>query len=96
MYPNLKLRHLGVALLVPALTCTGSKLPRFSLRHLPPLARIGNKGHKEMATPAADPLAGNTRYRKIKDINKGSFGFVVLAENLETREQVAIKFTRVE
>jgi serine/threonine-protein kinase SRK2 len=47
-----------------------------------------------MAQP--DPLAGNARYRKIKDINKGSFGFVVLAENLETREQVAIKFTRVE
>ncbi|EFN57836.1 hypothetical protein CHLNCDRAFT_51150 [Chlorella variabilis] len=49
-----------------------------------------------MAQPAGDPLAGNTRYRKIKDINKGSFGFVVLAENLETREQVAIKFTRVD
>lgn len=49
-----------------------------------------------MATPVADPLAGHPRYRKIKDINKGSFGFVVLAENLETREQVAIKFTRVE
>lgn len=52
--------------------------------------------HTAMAQPAGDPLAGNTRYRKIKDINKGSFGFVVLAENLETREQVAIKFTRVE
>lgn len=51
-----------------------------------------------MATPAVDPLAGHPRYRKIKDINKGSFGFVVLAENLESpnREQVAIKFTRVE
>lgn len=50
-----------------------------------------------MATPsAADPLTGHPRYRKIKDINKGSFGFVVLAENVETHEQVAIKFTRVE
>jgi serine/threonine-protein kinase SRK2 len=49
-----------------------------------------------MAQAPSDPLAGNSRYRKIKDINKGSFGFVVLAENLETRDQVAIKFTRVE
>ena len=49
-----------------------------------------------MTTVVSDPLAGNPRYRKIKGINKGSFGFVVLAENLETREQVAIKFTRVE
>ncbi|KAL4434192.1 hypothetical protein ABPG75_000633 [Micractinium tetrahymenae] len=49
-----------------------------------------------MAQPVPDPLAGHPRYRKIKDINKGSFGFVVLAENLETREQVAIKFTRVD
>lgn len=48
------------------------------------------------AAPPADPLANHPRYRKIKDINKGSFGFVVLAENVETREQVAIKFTRVE
>lgn len=46
--------------------------------------------------PATDPLAGHPRYRKVKDINKGSFGFVVLAENLETNEHVAIKFTRVE
>ena len=43
-----------------------------------------------------DPLGGLPSYRKFKDINKGSFGFVVLAENLESREQVAIKFTRVE
>ncbi|PRW59234.1 sulfur stress regulator [Chlorella sorokiniana] len=49
----------------------------------------------QQAAPA-DPLAGHPRYRKIKDINKGSFGFVVLAENLESREQVAIKFTRVD
>ena len=62
-------------------------------------------GPGRLASPAADTHAACTpvsaagaccRYRKIKDINKGSFGFVVLAENLETREQVAIKFTRVE
>ena len=43
-----------------------------------------------------DPLEGHPRYRKLKDINKGSFGVVILAENLQTQEQVAIKFTRVE
>ena len=62
--------------------------------------RPGPRPTAAMAAPAAgsDPLAGHPRYRKIKDINKGSFGFVVLAENVESenREQVAIKFTRVE
>lgn len=42
-----------------------------------------------------DPLQGHPRYRTIKYVNKGSFGFVVLAENLETHEQVAIKFVEV-
>ena len=46
--------------------------------------------------PTTDPLAGNTRYRMLKYINRGSFGFVILAQNLDTKEQVAIKFVEVE
>lgn len=42
-----------------------------------------------------DPLANNPRYQTLKYINKGSFGFVVLAENKETHETVAIKFVEV-
>lgn len=42
-----------------------------------------------------DPLTGHARYSTLKYINKGSFGFVVLAENKETHETVAIKFVEV-
>lgn len=45
--------------------------------------------------PKEDPLVNHARYRTLKYINKGSFGFVVLAENTETRETVAIKFVDV-
>lgn len=46
--------------------------------------------------PPDNVLDGHPRYRQLKYINRGSFGFVVLAENLQTKEQVAIKFVRVE
>ncbi|KAL6750394.1 Snf1-like ser/thr protein kinase [Haematococcus lacustris] len=42
--------------------------------------------------PAKDPLAGHERYEKIQDLSSGSFGFVQLARNKATGEQVAIKF----
>lgn len=45
---------------------------------------------------AEDPLVNHPRYRTIRHINKGSFGFVVLARNLETNEEVAVKLTRVD
>ena len=48
--------------------------------------------------PPADPLAGHPRYRTVKTISKGRFGFVLLAEDVASahREQVAIKFACVE
>lgn len=47
-----------------------------------------------MATPpTTDPLAGNTRYRTVRHLNQGAFGFVVLAEELGgDKEKWAIKF----
>ncbi len=46
--------------------------------------------------PAAkrEPLDGlqRSRYRKIKDINSGSYGFVQLCQDTRTNEQVAVKF----
>jgi len=46
--------------------------------------------------PAAkrEPLDGLQRspYRKIKDINSGSYGFVQLCQDTRTNEQVAVKF----
>ena len=39
-----------------------------------------------------DPLQGNRKYEKIKDLNAGAFGFVQLARDKETGEKVAIKF----
>lgn len=46
--------------------------------------------------PREDPLKGNPKYRRVRYINSGSFGYVILAENIQTGEQVAIKFTEVE
>ncbi len=37
---------------------------------------------------------GNTKYVRIKDLNAGAFGFVVLARDTETDEAVAIKFMK--
>ena len=39
-----------------------------------------------------NPLQGNRKYEKIKDLNAGAFGFVQLARDKETGEKVAIKF----
>lgn len=37
---------------------------------------------------------GNAKYVRIKDLNAGAFGFVVLARDTETDEAVAIKFMK--
>lgn len=39
-----------------------------------------------------DLLAGNNRYKKLQDLNEGTFGVVMLALDTQAREQVAIKF----
>ena len=39
-----------------------------------------------------DPLVDHPRYRKIHDLNRGAFGFVILAQDLRVGEEVAIKF----
>ncbi|CAL8464870.1 g4405 [Coccomyxa elongata] len=39
-----------------------------------------------------DPLAGHPRYTKIRDLNRGSYGFVQLAYDKTTGMEVAIKF----
>jgi serine/threonine protein kinase len=39
-----------------------------------------------------DLLQGNARYRKLQDLNEGTFGVVMLALDTQAREQVAIKF----
>ncbi|KAK9915345.1 hypothetical protein WJX75_007906 [Coccomyxa subellipsoidea] len=39
-----------------------------------------------------EPLLGHPKYMKVADLNRGAFGFVQLAKDLETGEQVAIKF----
>jgi serine/threonine-protein kinase SRK2 len=44
-----------------------------------------------MATTADfldDPLVGHPRYRRIKDLNEGTFGIVLLALDARTNEQV--------
>lgn len=35
-----------------------------------------------------DPLVGHPRYRKVKDLNEGTFGIVLLAIDARTNEQV--------
>lgn len=35
-----------------------------------------------------DPLYGHSRYRKLKDLNEGTFGIVVLAVDIRSKEQV--------
>ncbi|KAK9915945.1 hypothetical protein WJX75_006306 [Coccomyxa subellipsoidea] len=39
-----------------------------------------------------EPLEDHPKYQKIRDLDKGTFGFVQLAVDLTTGEQVAIKF----
>lgn len=38
------------------------------------------------------PLEGHPRYQYLDDLNRGSFGFVQMAYDRQTRQQVAIKF----
>lgn len=45
-----------------------------------------------MSAPEDDPLKGNQRFKKIKDLGSGHFGKVVLALDLVEGEEVAIKF----
>ena len=49
-------------------------------------------GHLKLMAPLVEPLQQHTRYRKVKDLNEGTFGFVQLALDLHTNSQVAIKF----
>lgn len=42
--------------------------------------------------PEGNPLADHPRYNMIRKLNQGAFGFVVLAEDTEVKEKVAIKF----
>ena len=37
-----------------------------------------------------DPLYGHSRYRKLKDLNEGTFGIVLLAMDVRSKEQVSI------
>lgn len=39
-----------------------------------------------------DPLAGHPKYRKIRDLGEGSYGFVLLARDMHANQDVAIKF----
>lgn len=38
-----------------------------------------------------DPLAGHPKYRKIRDLGEGSYGFVLLARDMHANQDVAIK-----
>lgn len=38
--------------------------------------------------PTRDLLEGHTRYKKLKDLNEGTFGVVMLALDLATNERV--------
>uniref|UniRef100_A0A061SGC3 Sulfur stress regulator n=1 Tax=Tetraselmis sp. GSL018 TaxID=582737 RepID=A0A061SGC3_9CHLO len=45
-----------------------------------------------MASPEDDPLENHPKYEKIRNLNRGSFGFVQLARRRDTRKELAIKF----
>ena len=38
--------------------------------------------------PAVDPLSGHPRYKPIRDLNSGTFGFVQLAMDTQTQQEV--------
>lgn len=42
--------------------------------------------------PGENPLEGHPKYEMLNWLGEGSFGFVLLARNLYTGEEVAIKF----
>ena len=41
-----------------------------------------------MVPAAEDPLHGHQRYRKIRDLNEGTFGIVLLALDVRIHQQV--------
>eukprot|EP00890_Picochlorum_soloecismus_P002510 jgi/Picsp_1/325/NSC_00324-R1_snf1-like protein kinase len=44
------------------------------------------------ADESPDPLHGHDTYKKIRELNRGAYGLVVLAEDRNTREKFALKF----
>ena len=51
------------------------------------------RGEAGAAPPMAgiqEPLKGHTRFKKIKDLNEGTFGFVQLCIDMKTGEQVCL------
>jgi serine/threonine-protein kinase SRK2 len=38
----------------------------------------------------SEPLEGNEKYEKVRDINRGSYGFVQLARDRQDGQQVAV------
>jgi serine/threonine-protein kinase SRK2 len=57
-----------------------------------PGAVIAGGAQEGEQQPLPDPLAGHPRYRKVRDLNWGTSGFVVLAVDMTTGQQLAIKF----
>lgn len=43
---------------------------------------------QDQTAPATDFLAGHPRYKKVHDLNEGTFGVVMLALDTATNEQV--------
>lgn len=55
--------------------------------------RDSKHGEGRMPPPKGeDPLLGHPKYEALDFLGEGSFGFVLLARNLQTGEEVAIKF----
>lgn len=52
---------------------------------------MGNAGG-----PDSNPLENHPKWKQLEYVNKGSFGFVVKAQNRETGEVVAIKFVQIQ
>lgn len=52
----------------------------------------GLAGGTGMNPHRVEPLAGHPKYQKVRDLNSGTFGFVLLAIDKNTSRQCAIKF----
>ena len=63
-------------------------------RRLKKAAQVEAKAAVQATADARDPLAQqpSCRYRKLGSLNNGSSGFVQLAEDMNTKQKVAIKF----
>ncbi len=55
------------------------------------MGKPGSLGRPRGILSQRDALQGHTKYRRIRDINSGSYGQVQLAVDRTTNEQVAIK-----